>query len=78
MQNFFNGMRSETVPLDEQLRVLADCGINLSHTVAPEALFHSCSREEFEDDPYVAALLESRSDKRFTYIDLGGGQDCLI
>lgn len=25
-----------------------------------------------------AALLETRSVKRFTYIDLGGGQDCLI
>ena len=56
MLNFFKRKRVETVPFDEQLRVLAKCGINLSPNVAPEALLHSFSREDYEKTPYRLLL----------------------
>lgn len=56
MLNFFKRKRPEIVRFDEQLRVLANCGINLSANVAPDALFHSFSREDYEKDPYRLLL----------------------
>jgi len=54
--NFFKRKRTQTVSLEEQLRILASCGINLSPNVAPEALLLSYSREAYEKDPYELLL----------------------
>ena len=42
--NFFKRKSGLTVPFDEQLRVLADCGISLCKNVAPEALLESATK----------------------------------
>jgi hypothetical protein len=44
------------VPLDEQLRVLADCGISLAPSVAIETLTRPFSRELYEKEPYRILL----------------------
>lgn len=56
MINFFKRKSSQTVSFDEQLRVLADCGISLSENVAPEALLESYAREEYEKNPFQLLL----------------------
>jgi hypothetical protein len=56
MFNFFKRKNAPCVPFDEQLRVLADCGISLSQNVRPESLLESFSREEFEKQPFQLLL----------------------
>jgi hypothetical protein len=46
----------DLVPLDEQLRVLADCGISLAPSVAIETLTRPFSRELYEKEPYRILL----------------------
>ncbi len=41
---------------EEQLRVLAECGIFLSASVTPDLLLRSFSREQYEQDPYRLLL----------------------
>jgi hypothetical protein len=45
------------VPLEEQLRTLAACGIGLAPGLGPEALAISFDRTAFESDPYRLALV---------------------
>jgi hypothetical protein len=45
-----------TVSLEEQLRALAECGISLSASVAPDLLARSVSRERYEKEPYILLL----------------------
>ena len=45
------------VPLEEQLRTLASCGISLATGLGPEALTISFDRTAFESDPYRLARL---------------------
>jgi len=44
------------VPFDEQLRVLADCGITVSASTKPEYLAGLSSGKDFEDEPYSLLL----------------------
>ena len=52
MFDFFKRKGTQTIPFEDQLKVLADCGITLSPSVSPEALLQSFSREEYEKSPY--------------------------
>ncbi len=56
MFDFFKRKTAKTVSFEEQLRVLAKCGINLCHNVAPEALLESFEREKYEKEPYRLLL----------------------
>lgn len=44
------------VPLNEQLLVLAECGISLAASVTPDVLTRSLSRESYEGEPYRLLL----------------------
>jgi hypothetical protein len=54
--DFLKRTRAQTISFEEQLRVLGNCGITLYENVAPEVLFVSLPREEFENTPFETLL----------------------
>jgi len=56
MFGLFKQKKRGRVSLEEQLRVLEKGGITLAPRVRPESLMLSCTREQFEEDPYRALL----------------------
>jgi len=56
MWNPFGPKRPATVPLDDQLRVLAECGIPLAAGVSLSVLTRGFGLAAFETDPYRLVL----------------------
>lgn len=52
MFDFFKRKRAQTIPFEDQLKVLVDCGISLSPLVKPETLLQSFSREDYAKSPF--------------------------
>jgi hypothetical protein len=48
--------KKDSIPLEDQLRVLTDCGIKLAPFITPEYLAHAVSGGGYEKDPYLLLL----------------------
>jgi hypothetical protein len=54
--SFLNRHPESEVSLEQQIRILSSCGINLKPGISPDSLLSSFSREAFQKDPYRLLL----------------------
>ena len=73
MFNFFRRKTQKRVPLEEQLRVLHECGISLCPGVRADSLLLSFDREALEMEPYLLVLCVMGGEAEDPSLDGGNG-----